>query len=148
MTATHPSLLLLYIRDNPAIMTAMHASLLLPYVCNDPAIMTATHVKEILTLQLIDVFTRGVLTAQDNFHGTLPTSEGVHALTNSFNDSKIPLHFQEDCGIFCEGEWEVKDNGNTVIKQQSAYISNIGERRYQIKTLLLSVSSQIQMKAM
>jgi hypothetical protein len=125
MMATNTrSLLLLYVHDNPAIMTAMHASLLLPYVCNDPAIMTATHTKLILALQLIVVFSQGVLTAQHNSHGTLSISEGVRAPTINFNDSEISLYFCEDCGIFCEGEWEVKDDGNTIVKKQSAYISN------------------------
>jgi hypothetical protein len=110
------NLLLLHVHDNPAIITVMHASLLLPYICNDPAIITATHAKLILRLQLIVVFTQGVLTAQHNFHGTLSNSEGVCAPTNNFNDSKICLHFHEDCGTFFEGELEVKDDGNAVVK--------------------------------
>jgi hypothetical protein len=106
MMATNSiSLLLFYVHDNPAIMTAMHASLLLPYVWDDPAIMTATHAKLILTRQLIVVFTQGVLTVQHNFHGTLSNSEGVCASTNNFNVSKTSLHFCQDFGIFCEGEW-------------------------------------------
>ncbi len=48
------------------------------------------------------------------------------------NYSKISLHFREDCGIFCEEEWEVKDNGNAVIKQGSAFISNIDEKFFSI----------------
>jgi hypothetical protein len=124
MTATHePSLLLLYVHDDPAIMTALNtqnllllfvqnnpaitiSSLLLPFCQNDPAIMTANHAKLILTLQLIVVFTQGALIAQDNFYGTFSNSEGVCASTNNFNDSKISLHFCKDCRIFCEGEWE------------------------------------------
>jgi hypothetical protein len=35
-------------------------------------------------------------------------------------NSKRSLIFQEECRIFCEGEWEVTDDGNAVIKQQSA----------------------------
>ncbi len=121
MMATHASLLLLYVRDNPANMTAMHASVLLPYFCNDPAILTATHAKLILTLQLIVVFTQGVLIAQDNFHGTLSNSEGVRASTNNFKVSKISLHFRKDCGIFCEGEWRHHDNknGNGIVARQN-----------------------------
>ncbi len=34
--------------------------------------------------------------------------------------SKISLHFCKDFRIFCEGEWEVKDNGDAVVKQRSA----------------------------
>jgi hypothetical protein len=30
--------------------------------------------------------------------------------------------------MFCEGEWEIKDNGKAAVKQQSAYISNVGEK--------------------
>jgi hypothetical protein len=44
------------------------------------------------------------------------------------NYSKISLHFREDYSIFCELEWEVKVNGNAIVKQQSAYISNICEK--------------------
>jgi hypothetical protein len=61
--------------------------------------------------------------------------EGAWAQATSFlasklivNYSKISLHFQEDCGIFCEGEWEEKDNGNALIMQRIAYISNVGEQ--------------------
>jgi hypothetical protein len=61
--------------------------------------------------------------------------EGAWAQATSFlasklivNYSKISLYFQEDCSIFCEGEWEVKDDGNAIVKQQSAYISNVGEK--------------------
>jgi hypothetical protein len=62
-----PSLLLLYVHDNPAIMTASIAQNLLPFfVQNDPANQT---------LKLIVKY------------------------------SKISLHFREDCGTFCEGEW-------------------------------------------
>jgi hypothetical protein len=64
------------------------------------------------------------------------------------NDSKMSLHFQEDCGIFLEGEWEVKDNGNAFVKKGSAYISNIGEQLLSNDDTLLSVSGQIQMKPM
>ncbi len=135
MTETHePSLLLLYIHDDPAIMTALNAqnlllffvqnnpvitisSLLMPLCQDNSAIMTSTHVKLIVTRQLIVVFTQEILTAQHNFRGTLSNSEGVCASTNDFNDFKTSLHFCQDCGIFCEGEWEVKDDGNTVVKQ-------------------------------
>jgi hypothetical protein len=40
---------------------------------------------------------------------------------------KISFHFCKDCRIFCEGEWEVKDNGEAIIKQQSAHDSNISK---------------------
>jgi hypothetical protein len=124
-----PSLLLLYVLIDPAIMIATRTNLLLPYVWDDPAIMTTTHAKLILTLQLIVVFTQGVLTAEHNYHGTLSNSEGVCASIRNFNDTKISLHFCKDCGIFCKGEWEVKGNDNAIIKQQSVYISVLSKEQ-------------------
>jgi hypothetical protein len=53
--------------------------------------------------------------------------EGVRAQATSFQASKlifnyfeISFHFCEDCRIFCEGEWQVKDNGYSIVKQQSS----------------------------
>jgi hypothetical protein len=53
--------------------------------------------------------------------------EGARAQATSFQVSKlivnyfkIPFHFCEDCRIFCEGEWQVTDNGYAIVKQQSA----------------------------
>jgi hypothetical protein len=40
------------------------------------------------------------------------------------NNSKISLHFCKDYRIFHEGEWEVKDDGDALIKQQSANSNN------------------------
>jgi hypothetical protein len=52
----------------------------------------------------------------------LSRSEGARASPTKSNYSKISFHFCKDCRIFCEGEWEwdVKDDGDAVIKQQSA----------------------------
>jgi hypothetical protein len=54
-------------------------------------------------------------------------NEGVRAQATSFQASKLivnyfetSFHFCEDCRIFCEGEWQVKDNGYAIVKQQSA----------------------------
>ena len=44
---------------------------------------------------------------------------------------KIPLHFLEDCGIFCEGEYQVKDDGYAIVKQQSANIPDAGDKQQQ-----------------
>ncbi len=55
------------------------------------------------------------------------------------NYSKISLHFQEGYNVFFEGKWEVKNNGNAIVEQQSAYISNIGKKLYQMMMPLLSV---------
>jgi hypothetical protein len=33
--------------------------------------------------------------------------------------SEISFHFCVDCRIFCEGEWEIKNDGNTVVKPLS-----------------------------
>jgi hypothetical protein len=38
--------------------------------------------------------------------------------------SKISLHFCKDFRIFCEGKWEIKDNGNAIIKQRTATSNN------------------------
>ena len=45
-------------------------------------------------------------------------SEGVQASPTKFNYSEISFHFCKDFRIFCEGEWEwdVKDDGDAVIK--------------------------------
>jgi hypothetical protein len=48
---------------------------------------------------------------------------------------KISLHFCKDCGIFCVGEYQVKDDGYVIVNQQPANIPNAGEKRQQsIKT--------------
>ncbi len=62
-------------------------------------------------------------------------------LTVGCDYSKISLHFCKDFRIFCEGEWEVKDNGNAVVKQQSAY-SNYSIAGFQlvVKSILISNS--------
>ncbi len=44
---------------------------------------------------------------------------------------KIPLHFLEDCGISCEGEYQVKDDGYAIVKQQSANIPDAGDKQQQ-----------------
>jgi hypothetical protein len=44
---------------------------------------------------------------------------------------KTPLHFLEDCGIFCEGEYQVKDDGYAIVKQQSANIPDAGDKQQQ-----------------
>jgi hypothetical protein len=60
--------------------------------------------------------------------------EGVRAQATSFQASKlivnyfeISFHFCEDCRIFCEGEWQVKDNGYAIVKQQSANTQEGGQ---------------------
>jgi hypothetical protein len=54
------------------------------------------------------------------------------------NYSKISLHFCKDFRIFCEEEWEVKDNGDAVVKQQSAN-SNYSVAGFQlvVKSILI-----------
>jgi hypothetical protein len=42
---------------------------------------------------------------------------------------KLPLHFLEDCRIFCEGEYQVRDDGYAIIKQQSANIPDAGNKQ-------------------
>ncbi len=49
-------------------------------------------------------------------------SEGAHASLTIVNSFKISFCFCEDCRIFCEGKWQVKDNGYAIVKQQSANI--------------------------
>ena len=42
----------------------------------------------------------------------------------------IPLHFLEDCGIFCEEEYQIKDDGYAIVKQQSANIPDAGDKQH------------------
>jgi hypothetical protein len=57
------------------------------------------------------------------------------------NYSKISLHFCENFRIFREGEWEVKDNGDAIVKQRSAN-SNYSIAGFQlvVKSILISNS--------
>jgi len=67
--------------------------------------------------QLIVVF----IAANESNH------EGAWALATSFQTfkliviySKKSLHFREDCGMFCEGEWESKSNSSTTTASSTA----------------------------
>jgi hypothetical protein len=44
-------------------------------------------------------------------------SKGAQASRTIFNSFEISFHFCEDCRIFCEGEWQVKDGGYAIAKQ-------------------------------
>jgi hypothetical protein len=54
--------------------------------------------------------------------------------------SEISLHFCKDFRIFCEGEWEVKDNGDAIVKQQSAN-SNYSVAGFQLVVKSISIPS-------
>jgi hypothetical protein len=75
----------------------MASSLLLFCVKDAPAIMMATHTD--YSLQLIDepLFTGAKQVAS----ATIP-NESFKLIVNY---TKTSLHFREDCGTFCEGEW-------------------------------------------
>jgi hypothetical protein len=75
-------------------------------------------------IQIIMAFHHNNLTMLNNINHS-------HQLIDAFDhqkifvayinkNSKISLIFQEKCRIFCEGEWEVMDDGNSIVKQQSA----------------------------
>jgi hypothetical protein len=130
-TATYAqSFLLFCIKDAPAIMmtTATHAwNLLLPSVQNDSAITTAS------SLQLI-VESLFLLCNEDNSETMAPSillfcikDAPAIMMTPLTNFSlqlivvifcKISFHFCEDCRIFCEGEYQVNDNGYAINKHQ------------------------------
>ncbi len=61
-------------------------------------------------------------------------------LIGGCNYSEISLHFCEDFRIFHEGEWEVKDNGNAIVKQQSAN-SNYSIAGFQLVVKLILISN-------
>jgi hypothetical protein len=56
------------------------------------------------------------------------------------NYSEISLHFCKDFRIFSEGEWEVKDNGDAVVKQGSAN-SNYSIAGFQVVVKPISIPS-------
>jgi hypothetical protein len=138
------NLLLPCIQDDSAVMIVTHAGYSLQLIVESFS-MGAKQVAPATihnhSFKLIDALaSEGALFApcifEDAFTYTNKLNhEGAWAQATSFLASKliviypkISLHFQEDCGIFCEGEWEVKDDGNAVVKQQSAYISTINEK--------------------
>jgi hypothetical protein len=75
--------------------------------------------------------------------------DGARALSSMLivgcNYSKISLHFCKDFRILCEGEGEVKDDGNTILKQRSAN-SNYSVAGFQlvVKSILISNSEGAQ----
>jgi hypothetical protein len=88
-------------------MMANHANLLLPYVCDNPAIMMATHTNS--KLQLVVGFTL-ILHSEG---APTPLSMLIVACVYS----KTSFYFCKDCRICCEGEWEMKNDGNATVKQ-------------------------------
>jgi hypothetical protein len=133
-TSTHAqNLLLPSVQDDPAITMTNHAeyslqliveslfllrdkdksetmasSLLLFCVKDAPAIMMVTHADYSLQLIVESLFTGAKQVAS----ATIPNES-----FKLIDVSKTSLHFREDCGMFCEGEWEQKRrfNGHTGI---------------------------------
>jgi hypothetical protein len=136
ITTTNPSLLLPFIKDAPAIMTTIstHAqNLLLPSVQDDPAITMTNHAN--FKLQLIveyllvpRVFERSaIMTATHANLLLLPVRDSTASMVATLANlslqlivvifCKISFHFCEDCRIFCEGEYQVKNDGYAINKQ-------------------------------
>jgi len=114
ITTTNSSPLLFCVKDAPAITTATNAtfslqlivesfstgtnsSLLLFCVKDAPAIMMVTHADYSLQLIVESLFTGAKQVAS----ATIP-NESFKLIVKY---TKTSLHFREDCGTFCEGEW-------------------------------------------
>jgi hypothetical protein len=95
------SLFLLCDEDNSE---TMASSLLLFSVKDTPAIMMVTHANYSLQLIVESLFTGAKQVAS----ATIPNES-----FKLINVSKTSLHFREDCGMFCEGEWEQKRSMDT-----------------------------------
>jgi hypothetical protein len=121
------NLLLLPVRDNSAIMIATNASSSLQLIVES----FSTGAKQVApatiwnnSFKLIDALaSEGATIASyifwDAFYAKKLNHEGAYAQATSFQTSKliviyskIPLHFHEDCSIFCEGEWEQQQRLN------------------------------------
>jgi hypothetical protein len=80
------------------------------------------HIGELI--QIITAFHHNKLTKLNNInhsHQLIDAYDHQKIIVAYINkNSKISLIFQEEKRIFCEGEWEIIDNGNTIVKQQSA----------------------------
>jgi hypothetical protein len=128
--ATHAQNLLLYAQTGSAITTSTHAqTLLLLSVQDDPAITMATHAKYSLQLIVESLF---LLCNKDNSETMAPsillfcvkdapaimmaplTNFSLQLIVVFF--CKISFHFCEDCRIFHEGEYQVKDDGYAIDK--------------------------------
>ncbi len=94
------SLFLLRGKDNSE---TMASSLLLICVKDAPAIMMVTHADYSLQLIGESLFTGAKQVAS----ATIPNES-----FKLIDVSKTTLHFREDCGMFCEGEWEQKRRFN------------------------------------
>jgi hypothetical protein len=88
------SLFLLHDEDNSE---TMASSLLLFCIKDAPAIMMATHANYSLQLIVESLFTG----AKQVVSATIPNKS-----FKLIDVSKTSLYFREDCGMFCEGEWE------------------------------------------
>jgi hypothetical protein len=99
--ATPRNLLLFFVRNNPAIMIP---SLLLPHDFEHSAIMMATHANLLL------------LPVRDGPASTVATLANFSLQLIVVIFCKISFHFCEDCRIFREGEYQVKNNGYAINK--------------------------------
>jgi hypothetical protein len=132
------NLLLLPVQDDSAIIMATHASYSLQlsvelFSMRAQQVNSATICNH--SFKLINALaSEGALFAPYIFENAFAYTnklnhEGAWAQATSFQASKlianyfeISFHFCEDCRIFCEGEWQVKDNGYAIVKQGSANI--------------------------
>jgi hypothetical protein len=139
-----PSLLFFDVKEVSAIMAATHAnSMLQLIVASIQWVPSAQNTIPIPKKFIVALCSEGAKPASTLLfskpHGrglivdstSIPYSEGAQASQNNFNDSKIFLHFHEDCGIFCEGEWEqiIKRDGIAIINENNRnnlQLSDIG----------------------
>jgi hypothetical protein len=91
-----PRCLLLSPVSNGTAITMTNSSFLLFCVKDAPAIMKATHANYSLQLIVESLFTGAKQVAS----ATIPNKS-----FKLIDVSKTSLHFHEDCGMFCEGEW-------------------------------------------
>ncbi len=130
MITTHANLLLLSVQDNSAIMLMTHA------ICSHQLIVESfsTGARQVAPVTIHnDLFKLIVALASEGAHFAPYIFENACTYTNKLNHEgvraqataiqvsklivnyfKISFHFCEDCRIFCEGEWQVKNNGYVI----------------------------------
>jgi hypothetical protein len=136
MMTTHTNLLLLSVQDDSAIMLATHAICSLQLIVE--SFSTGAKQVALVTIHnnlfklIVALASEGARIASYIFDNAFTYAnewnhEGVRAQATSFQASKLIVdyfkiffHFCEDCRIFHEGEWHVKDNDYAIVKQRSA----------------------------
>jgi hypothetical protein len=156
MMTTRANFLLLSVQDDSAIMMATHTIYSLQLIVESLSagakqVAPATIHNNLFKL-IVVLASEGAHFAPYIFENAFTYAnelnhEGACVQATSFQASKlivnyfeISFHFCEDCRIFCEGEWQIKDNGYTIVKQRSANTQEWEQHWHSMYTLALLAS--------